>query len=141
MQVRLNFRQSATDGIILIINNNEYRYIDSGGGVVSIGVIPTNDVLDHHKIVFDCDIDTFDWYINSMLEVDNGEFKNNVADIDNFEIMNTENDVYSIYIDAFGAPVNDNTYQIGDNYYWTSYQGTFPFEDYNLTEFGDYYGS
>lgn len=67
----------------------------------------------HHKIVIRAD-NTFDWYINSILEVNNQNLSNNMNDgID--RVMIWAQNTHHYYIDSFGMVNNDDSYNENDN--------------------------
>ena len=129
----LRFYSSATIGIVLRISSGKYYYANLAGTSIEIvGDTPVNNIFDHFKLVFDCTTDRFDLYINNVLRVDDGEFRNVVDSINNINIINSDNAVYSQYLDAVGD-VADPNYQTGDNYFYENYMGTHTFENYNIT--------
>ncbi|MFX1555251.1 MAG: hypothetical protein ACFFBV_15110, partial [Promethearchaeota archaeon] len=72
----------------------------------------------HHKIVFDCTTDRYDWYIDGVLEAENVKFFSyppNVVAIDSMEFTTLWQDAdYHNYIDAVGYSWDEN-YEVGDN--------------------------
>jgi len=124
----------STDPIITLrIYNSKYYYSDGVVMTEIVGDVPTNNIFDHFKIVFNCDSDTYDVYINKVLRVNDGAFYAVAIYVNNIQIWDISNAVYSQYIDAIGSPQEDSTYQTGDNYFYEYYMGTHTFEDYNIT--------
>ncbi|MHA2029617.1 MAG: LamG-like jellyroll fold domain-containing protein, partial [Candidatus Kariarchaeaceae archaeon] len=108
----------STTAVYIEINNDKFKYWDGvGWGYAS--VTPQDDTWYHHKIVFDCTTDTYDWYIDGELEADDKDFKEiGVVAIDEMYIGTNgigSSDVHT-YIDAVGFSW-DADYTIGDNLY------------------------
>ncbi|MFX0132035.1 MAG: hypothetical protein ACFFDN_00185 [Candidatus Hodarchaeota archaeon] len=105
----------ALTGIQLRIYNGKYQYQDNVGIWHDCTAIPANKKLDHHKIVFDCDTDTFDWYINQELQFDDALFKTPANNLYLFHLqcvsIHTDN---IVYLDAWGI-VSDPKYYEGGN--------------------------
>ncbi len=68
----------------------------------------------HHKIVFNTISDTYDWYIDGILRVDDGNFENPVTNIGSTNIKGGWTSTGSCYVDAIGYSW-DPSYDIGDN--------------------------
>ena len=68
----------------------------------------------HHKVVFNTTSDTYDWYIDGILKVDDGDFLNPVTNIGSTEIKGGWTSTGSCYIDAIGYSWDPN-YNVGDN--------------------------
>ncbi|KKK80618.1 hypothetical protein LCGC14_2821690, partial [marine sediment metagenome] len=110
-----NLRSGTTVGPNLAIIASEYKYFD--GAYQGTGVIPINNVWDHHKIEFDTTTDTFDWYINDILIVDNGDFQNVLVSVDNIFIHTyTGDDDYSVYFDAISYSWDEPTSYFAGSY-------------------------
>jgi hypothetical protein len=103
-ELRVQFRGEASTRIYIKLHNGSYYYNDGAWHDTSIAAV--NDQLDHHKFVWNCTSDTFDWYINSVLAVDGGSFYNASKTIDNIRIVNKTDAIYYNYLDAFGDPAD-----------------------------------
>jgi len=92
---------------------DQLQYYDSGGFHNVKSVSP--DQWYHHKIVFNCDFDTYDWYIDGVLEADDSEFENSRSTLDYFRFYTwTTHQDYSFYFDAVSYSWDPN-YNIGEN--------------------------
>jgi hypothetical protein len=106
---------SIADGPILRwIYDGQLQYDDLGGISHNVKSVNPNQWY-HHKIVFDCDTDTFDWYIDGILEVNDAEFRYSRSNLDYFRFYTWHDHTgYSFYIDAVGYSWDPN-YSIGEN--------------------------
>jgi hypothetical protein len=68
----------------------------------------------HHKIVFHTLSDIYDWYIDGILVVNNGDFENPVNNIGSINIKGGWNSIGSCFIDAIGFSW-ESDYSIGEN--------------------------
>lgn len=68
----------------------------------------------HHKMIFDAVTDTYDWYIDGVLRVDDGNFTTAVSNIGTMNINADWANIGSCYVDAVGYSW-DPDYNIGDN--------------------------
>ncbi len=102
--------------------NGEFR--DMQGTYVQS--ITTNQWY-HHKLIFDTDSDTYDWYIDGVLRVDDGSFPTPVNNIGSTNIKGAWANTGSCYIDAVSYSWDPN-YNVGDN----SYEGLLLSYDTNL---------
>ncbi|MHA2251721.1 MAG: hypothetical protein ACXAD7_15260, partial [Candidatus Kariarchaeaceae archaeon] len=96
------------------IFDDEFQYWD-GVAWQQASITPEDNKWYHHKIVFDCTSDTFDWYIDGVLEAHDIDFTQNGDAVDAM-LMGTSvqtSDAHT-YIDAIGFSWDDN-YNIGDN--------------------------
>jgi len=94
--------------------NNQLQYDDLSGTSHTI-ILVNPDKWYHHKIVFNCSNNSFDWYIDGVLEADNAEFryKRSVLSFFRLNTWYSHRD-YSFYIDAVGYSWDSN-YDIGEN--------------------------
>ncbi|MFW9874950.1 MAG: hypothetical protein ACFFG0_17730 [Candidatus Thorarchaeota archaeon] len=69
----------------------------------------------HHKVTFNTFSDTYDWYIDNVLVVDDGVFSNDVSNIGCTIIKGGWNSIGESFFDAFGHSW-DPYYNIGDNF-------------------------
>ena len=103
----------ATRGVYIAIRTSNFQYYD--GAFHNSGAVPTNNVISHHRVEFDCATDTFDWYINGVLEVNGGAFENVRTDLDNILIRTVDgNTGYTGYMYDIGYSW-DPAYTVGDN--------------------------
>ena len=68
----------------------------------------------HQRIIFDTTSDTYDWYIDGILRVDNGNFASPVDNIGSTNIKGGWTSTGSCYVDAIGYSW-DSGYDFGDN--------------------------
>jgi len=68
----------------------------------------------HHKLIFDTVSDTYDWFIDGVLRVNNGNFVTAVSNIGSLNINADWANVGSCYVDGIGYSW-DPGYDIGDN--------------------------
>ncbi|MFW9774038.1 MAG: hypothetical protein ACFFEO_17935, partial [Candidatus Thorarchaeota archaeon] len=68
----------------------------------------------HHKITFNTTSDTYDWYIDGVLQVNDGNFLNPVFNIGSLNIKGGWTSTSSCYVDAIGFSWNFD-YSVGDN--------------------------
>jgi len=68
----------------------------------------------HHKVVFNTISDTYDWYIDGILRVNDGNFENPVANIGSTNIKGGWASTGSCYVNAIGYDWYPN-YNSGDN--------------------------
>jgi hypothetical protein len=68
----------------------------------------------HHKIAFDTIFDQYDWYIDGILVVNDGNFENHVSNFGSTNIKGGWTSTGSCYIDAIGLSW-DSDYSVGDN--------------------------
>jgi hypothetical protein len=93
---------------------DQLEYDDSGGTPQNVKTVNSNQWY-HHKIIFDCNTDTFDWYIDGILEADDAEFRNSRSTLDYFRFYSwTTHQDYSFYLDAVGYSWDPN-YNIEEN--------------------------
>ncbi len=97
----------------LHVHAGNYKY--QGGSLTDTGVAVSENAWQHHKVVFDCAADTFDWYVDDDLIVNDGAFFDAGDSVDNLRFERTANIVAS-YIDAVGYSW-DSDYSVGDNTY------------------------
>jgi len=117
----LIFASSAwASGVYLKIKAGTYQYRNAVPADVDTTVALIDGKVDHHKIVFDCTTDTFDWYINGDSAGAGLVFN---GDVDNFRYLQGVMDGlnYKVYFDAIGASWDAN-YKIGDNVFWRHYK-------------------
>jgi hypothetical protein len=101
--------------IYLAMDSGTFQY--NNGTLQDTGVSVSSGVFYHHKIIFDTSVNLFDWYIESVLEVDNGEFYQTGTGypLDELKLQgNFAQSGYYAYFDAIGYSWLDN-YTIGDN--------------------------
>lgn len=100
---QVQFRDITSIGTRLRIEASKYQYRDDADVWQDATATPTNNILDHHRIVWDCVTDTFDWYINGVLDQNDAEFDVPQDEINRFHIICSENhDDNIMYIDAPG---------------------------------------
>ncbi|KKK86101.1 hypothetical protein LCGC14_2766610, partial [marine sediment metagenome] len=101
----LYFYSGATQSVrIFTTDAGAIWYYDLGGIQQTISGVGTlvSDVWYHMEIIFDTDADRFDFYLNGVLKQNDGEFRNVVANIDQFRIGLYHANVRQVYYDAFG---------------------------------------
>ena len=104
--VSLIFRNQDTNAITTAFNyldagTLKYNDGDSGWTVMNDSIIA--DTWYHLRFDFDCNSDTFDFYMNKELLIDDGNFTNDVDSIDNIKFLSYNfNDYYEFYADAIG---------------------------------------
>ena len=93
---------------------NQLQYDDLSGTSHTIILVNTSQWY-HHKIVFNCSNNSFDWYIDGVLQADNAKFRYKRSALSFFR-LNTwySHRDYSFYIDAVGYSWDSN-YNIGNN--------------------------
>ncbi len=103
----------STTGITLRLVSDNYQSIDGNGDPIASVILIDNWY--HHRIDFDCVSDTFDWYINDILELDDTPFLNNLNEISKITLLtySLSTDYYT-YFDGIGYSW-DPFYEIGDN--------------------------
>ncbi len=124
-----------TRGPYVAIRNSKFEWYD--GVFNDSGKVPTNNVISHHKIIFDCATDTYDWYIDEVLAVADIPFENVATDLDNIALKTTGViQGQTSHFDAVGYSW-DPDYKIGDNIFWRSYVMTDDdFNNDDITETG-----
>ena len=108
----------------LRITDSALDYRDSVDAWQEIQAV-VNDTLYHLKIVWRAD-NTFDVYVDGILQVDNQATNNNQASgVNRFIIKCWGDSTKYIYLDAYGDPDNDANYNVGDNLLagWYLYDG------------------
>ena len=115
----ISFREGATNIINCGIQTSQYYH--TNGGATNIKAI-SNDTWYHHRFVIDFAGETFDWYIDGVLEADDAAFDNSPSsEINRFRVnTHTATSTYYVYIDAVGFSW-DADYKIGDNVHWRHY--------------------
>jgi len=89
--------------------NGEFR--DMAGN--NVQYITTNQWY-HHKLIFNTASDTYDWYIDGVLQVNDGSFPTPVSNIGSTDIKGAWASTGSCYVDAISYSW-DPDYIIGDN--------------------------
>lgn len=117
---RVQLLSNTTVGPSIRLRNSKYYYNDLvGADVEIIGAVPTNNIFDHFKLIWDCTTDTFDLYINGVLRVNGGEFRFVLTSVNKIYCSPTTNAAFSQYIDAPGlvgeADSRGYSYLEGDN--------------------------
>lgn len=111
------FREGASRKVYIRFEDNDLDYRDSLDAWTSIkdNFLVANTLV-HIKLVLDDSANTFDCYIDGVLEGDDLEFNNNsTSGVDNILINTDGADTgYSGYIDALGVSTDPN-YTVGDN--------------------------
>ena len=111
-------------GIVLMQDDN---FIDMEDNIVQSYVA---NQWYHHKVVFNTISDTYDWYIDRILRVDDGNFLNPVTNIGSTNIKGGWDSTGSCYLDAIGHSC-DMDYDIGANMnegLLLSYDNTIPLD-------------
>ncbi|MFX0007165.1 MAG: hypothetical protein ACFFA7_06425 [Promethearchaeota archaeon] len=93
----------------LVMANGEFRDMD--GNMVQL--ITTNRWY-HHKLTFNTALDTYDWYIDNVLMVHDGNFTTPVSNIGSTIIKGSWANNGSCYVDAISYSW-DPDYTLGDN--------------------------
>ncbi|MFX1237585.1 MAG: LamG-like jellyroll fold domain-containing protein, partial [Promethearchaeota archaeon] len=107
---------SGQKSIYIILNSTTSQWAWYDGAYHDV-LACENDVWYHFKINFDCSTDTYDWYINSILEVDDADFENSASSINCLKITTWSSQTdYTIYLDALSYSW-DSDYDVGDNLY------------------------
>ncbi len=110
--------------------DNDLDYWNGGWVSIKDDFLVAN-VFSHFRIVLDDTANTFDCYIDGVLEGSDLAYENNsTSGADNLLIETDNFDTgYKCYIDAIGISADPN-YVVGDNTYWQYYQeGEHSFED------------
>jgi len=95
--------------------NSNLQYDDLNGNSHTVKSVQPNRWY-HFKVIFNCYSDTFDLYINQVLEVDDAEFRYEKKTLSYFKSYTWyTHSQYSSYIDALGYSWDPN-YNIGDNF-------------------------
>ena len=112
----VTFNEGGTRLFIIRFDNNDIYYYDGAWQTFKLNHIVANTWI-HVKIVPDDSANTFDGYIDGVLEVNNGSYENNTTvGIEKITIITINADTdYKCYIDAWGTPTRDTAYNIGDN--------------------------
>lgn len=128
------------------VTNLLYMYYgDGAGGTTEISMSAINDTWYHVKMEFSSITDKCSIWIDNLLKVDNENFINDydathIKDVIFYHRYSNDGNTLESYVDAFGES-NDPNYAIGDNYYYQYFQGSYPFEQYNLSTYANYYGT
>ncbi|TET60953.1 MAG: hypothetical protein E3J52_02415, partial [Promethearchaeota archaeon] len=86
----------------MILKTDNVGYYDSENNLIGITTLIPN-VWNHYKIIFNCTADIFDLNVNGILEVDNGEMRNDVDSVDTLYLWARNGDgVNYEWIDAIG---------------------------------------
>ena len=109
-----NIRSEGTDIIRTYMHQGNFICYN-GGSQNTVKSLSSNRWY-HNKIVFDCNSDTYDWYIDGILEMNNGEFCNGASGVDRVHIATWMAGTQNHWIDAVGYSWDPN-YNVGDNYY------------------------
>lgn len=127
---RLTVQEGGLDLISLRFQDNDLDYFD--GGFVQIKAsFMTASLFSHIKLVLDDSTNTFDCYINGVLEgADLGYRDNSVSGTDGLRVNTIDAHTgYKLYFDALGVSMAPG-YVIGDNVHWRHYkQDTNDFEN------------
>jgi len=90
------------------IRDSQFQYYD--GTYKAVGVTPINSIKSYHQIVFDSTTDTYDWYINQVLAVDDADFENVRDSLDDVYITTSgSTDELITYFDAIGYSFDINS--------------------------------
>lgn len=110
----LQLRESTNIIISLQFEVGNFRNYDGGWDIIKTGC--SADTWYHHRLLLDDTTNTFDWYINGVLEGDDLDYNvNSVIGIDDYHFgTHTAEDGGKHYLDAFGYSW-DTSYDIGDN--------------------------
>ncbi len=116
-----------------VVSNNTWYYYANGINNY-FGETLKVDQWYHHKIVFDTDTDTFDWYINGTLMVNDGDFRNVRTYLNNFQIGWGTGQGAITYLDAFSYTWDPN-YDVGTNTnpYYEELRDTGFLDDWDIT--------
>lgn len=113
---------SLSRAITLRLLSNEFQYESDGYHTIQSGV---SDIWYHHKIIFDCNTDTMNWYINGLLEGEGVPFSNEVDDINLMRHQTPGGDIdFYTYFDAIGYSWDKTSYR--DNWFDLSGEGNEP---------------
>jgi len=105
-------RDGSSLTITLFVRNSEFQYYS--GGYLSVQSV-SNDIWYHHRIDFNCSTDKFDWYIDDVKKVDQGNFRTVATSVDRVFLHTQEVDSnFYNYFDAISY-FWDTDYTIGDN--------------------------
>lgn len=97
--ILFNLHEDNTDRIAVSLKAIDESFVDSNGTLV----FPyTEDRWYHHKIVFNCITDSYDWYINTLKVVENSNFLNDVGNVGALKIKGTQEGTGDSYFDAIG---------------------------------------
>lgn len=110
--------ESGTRVVQLLLSNDDLRYLPNGGpwGNIKVDFIVADELF-HLRIVLDDTANTFDCYVNGLLEGNNLGYENNSVTSANLIQFSTEtapSTDYKFYVDAIGLS-SDTNYNIGDN--------------------------
>jgi len=116
----------STEAVNIRVETNKFQYYDSGWN----DLIEIIDLFWYHiRIDFDCETDTFDFYLNNNSIDTDLAFDNSVSSIDNFKFITDTTDLdYYNYIDAIGYYNDYQEYQPIP----TEYYGNYTFDYINL---------
>jgi hypothetical protein len=109
------YLRDGTDEAVRIRIDNDLLYVRDAGVYIDEGGIIDQETWYHFKVDFNCDSDTFDFYIDNVLISNDYDFINNVAKIDYFEFFSAESGG-EIYLDSL-SPVwmNHENYTYNEN--------------------------
>ena len=107
------FMEDATVCIHIKLDNSQFQYYDGSWHNVKAA---SSDTWYHHTFIWDDSSNMFDWYIDDVLELDNGGYYiASTTGITKFFIETTSlHSGYYNYFDAFGFSWDSN-YNVGDN--------------------------
>lgn len=114
--ITFDFKEGATQIIYFEFLENDLRYFSGGWHEIKANFMVANTFV-HIKIVPDDSNNTFDFYIDGVLEGNNLAYRNNsIVGLEKVSFTtSTGQSGYSVYIDAWGTPTRDANYKIGDN--------------------------
>ena len=112
----MTINEGGTPIIVLRCAARRYDYHDTTDIYWHLVEKSYNNIWYHHRLDFNCESKTFDWYINATLVVDDGGFQNDPKNGINQLVFSSivSNTSYINYIDAVGYSWDPN-YTIGDN--------------------------
>ena len=111
-----NLREGGSNRIAISIQASKIQYTDSGAAQQDILDPAVNNTLYHIKVVWRAD-NTFDLYLNEVLNVDNQAMTaNQGSGINNHELQGFGDSTDYLYLDAWGI-IADSKYEEGYNLY------------------------
>ena len=106
-----HFHQDQIGTVAFSISAANGEFFQNNGS--SVKIYTTNQWY-HHKITFDTNSDTYDWYIDDVMVVDDGAFENPVSNIGSTHIKGSWANTGDSYFDAFGYSWEAD-YSVGNN--------------------------
>ena len=109
-------KEGGTNIVLLRLIENDLQYNDGAWKNLKLNCLTTNTFI-HIKIICDDTANTFDCYINGILEgADLGYNNNSTAGINRLSMETAGGSTgFKVYFDAYGTPIFDPAYTVGDN--------------------------